>query len=253
MPEPVELRVRGGERRGMAVAEPDDRDAGEEVEVALAVGVDEPRAVALDERDVEPRVGRQQLVPRLATWRHATTAVRPIVGGDAARRGERRGAQLRDDAAFERALGEHPPCVADADRVDDLVVDVEAGDVGEEDEAPSRRARARARPAASSAFTFSGPTASGATTGTLPRGSAASTLRRPARQRVADLAERRHRHGEQAVAVAEHRHGEVAERGAELGVDGLHRLADDLERRRATCAGGPARTRPGCRAAASPR
>ena len=46
MPQPVELRVRRGERRGVAVAEPDDGDAGEEVEVALAVGVDEPGAVA---------------------------------------------------------------------------------------------------------------------------------------------------------------------------------------------------------------
>ena len=36
VPEPVELRVGGRERRRMAVAEPDDCDAGEEVEVALA-------------------------------------------------------------------------------------------------------------------------------------------------------------------------------------------------------------------------
>ena len=61
VPEPVELRVRGRERRGVAVSEPDDGDAGEQVEVALAVGVDEPRAVARGERDVEPRVGRQHL------------------------------------------------------------------------------------------------------------------------------------------------------------------------------------------------
>ena len=83
---------------------------------------------------------------------------------------------------------------------------------------------------ASSAFTFSGPTASGATTGTSPDISASRILRRAARQRVADLAERRHRHREQPVAVAEHRHRDVAERGAELGVDLGHRLADDLER-----------------------
>ena len=37
VPEPVELRVRGGERRRMAVAERDDGDAGGEVEVAAAV------------------------------------------------------------------------------------------------------------------------------------------------------------------------------------------------------------------------
>ena len=46
MPEPVELRVRGGERRGVAVAEPDDGDAREEVEVAAAVVAVEPHAVA---------------------------------------------------------------------------------------------------------------------------------------------------------------------------------------------------------------
>ena len=78
MPQLVELLVRGGERRGVAVPEPDDRDAGEEVEVALAVGVDEPGAVARRERDVEARVGRQH--PRLGqSLRHAITAVRPIV------------------------------------------------------------------------------------------------------------------------------------------------------------------------------
>ena len=54
--------------------------------------------------------------------------------------------------------------------------------------------------------------------------------RRAARQRVADLAERRHRHGQQPVAVAEHRHRELSERGAELGVDLGHRFAHDLER-----------------------
>ena len=93
--------------------------------------------------------------------------------------------------------------------------------------APSPSASAAA---ASSAFTFSGPTASGATTGTRPDVSASRICGGPARQRVADLAERRHRHGQQPVAVAEDRHGDVAERGAELGVDLGHRLAHDLER-----------------------
>ena len=39
MPEPVELLVRGGERRRMRVAEADDGDPAGEVEVAAAVGV----------------------------------------------------------------------------------------------------------------------------------------------------------------------------------------------------------------------
>ena len=58
---------------------------GDEVEVALAVVVDQPRAVAVDERDGEARVGREE---RRAGQRHCvmpTTAVRPIDGGDAAR------------------------------------------------------------------------------------------------------------------------------------------------------------------------
>ena len=61
----------------MAVAEPDDRDPGGEVEVAPAVVVDEPGAVALDERDVGARVGRQHgsVEDGVLT---ASTAVSPI-------------------------------------------------------------------------------------------------------------------------------------------------------------------------------
>ena len=78
MPEALELRLRGSERRGVPVPEPDHCDAGEEIEVALAVRIDEPRALAVGERDVEPRVRRQQLAAR-GDVGHATTAVRPIV------------------------------------------------------------------------------------------------------------------------------------------------------------------------------
>ena len=137
------------------------------------------------------------------------------VARDAARGGECGGAELRDDAAVERALVEHARRARGVDRR----------------RRPRRRRRGPAtsvrktsrfapRPSASaaeasSAFTFSGPTASGATTGTLPSASAASSFFGAARQRVADLAERRHGHGEQPVAVAEHRHGDVAERRAQ--------------------------------------
>ena len=76
MPEPVELRVRGRERRRVAVAEADDGDPGEQVEVAPPVGVDEPRTLAGDERHVLPRVGRQHRVR--GDGAHATTAVAPI-------------------------------------------------------------------------------------------------------------------------------------------------------------------------------
>ena len=42
MPEPVELLVRSGQRGRMAVAEPDDGDPGDEVEVALPRVGDKP-------------------------------------------------------------------------------------------------------------------------------------------------------------------------------------------------------------------
>jgi hypothetical protein len=64
------------ERRRMQVAEPDDGDPGEEVEVPLSVGVGHPRAVARHERDVVPRVRRHHRARR--ERRHATTAVAPI-------------------------------------------------------------------------------------------------------------------------------------------------------------------------------
>ena len=76
MPEPVELRVRGGERRGVPVAEADDGDPGEKVEVAPPVRVDDPRPLAGDDRHVLPRVGRQNRVRGDGV--HATTAVAPI-------------------------------------------------------------------------------------------------------------------------------------------------------------------------------
>ena len=52
VPEPVELLVRGGQRCGMTMPEPDDRDPGDEVEIALAGVGDEPRALAGHESDV---------------------------------------------------------------------------------------------------------------------------------------------------------------------------------------------------------
>ena len=59
VPEPVELRVRRSGRRRVAMTEPDDGDSREQIEVAVALVVHEPRPLAVDERDVEPRVRRQ--------------------------------------------------------------------------------------------------------------------------------------------------------------------------------------------------
>jgi hypothetical protein len=77
VPQLVELRVRRSQRSWVAMAEPDDGDPAEQVEVALARGVDEPGAVALDEGHVLPGVGRKEIVMR-QHLRHATTAVLPI-------------------------------------------------------------------------------------------------------------------------------------------------------------------------------
>ena len=102
MPEPVELRLRRGERRGVAMAETDDRDAGEEVEVALPFGVDEPRAVAVGEGDVVPRIRRKHLVRARDLACHATTAVCPIVAV----------MPLAAASAAARSLGMIPPSKA---------------------------------------------------------------------------------------------------------------------------------------------
>ena len=111
VPERVELCVRGGERRRVAVPERDDRDPGEQVEVALAVGVGQPDAVAGDEGDVVPRVGRQQRRGRQQRA-HATTAVAPIVASTPPRVGDDRGLQLRARSrrrARRRRAGARPP------------------------------------------------------------------------------------------------------------------------------------------------
>jgi hypothetical protein len=57
VPQPLELRLGGGERRRVEVPEADDGDPADEVEVAAAAVVDEPWAVPGDEGDVLPRVG----------------------------------------------------------------------------------------------------------------------------------------------------------------------------------------------------
>ncbi len=59
VPQPVELRVGCCERCGVSVPEADDGDPREEVQVTAAFRVDEPGAVAGDDRHVLAGVGRQ--------------------------------------------------------------------------------------------------------------------------------------------------------------------------------------------------
>ena len=173
MPEPVELRVRGGERGRVPVAERDDGDAGGEVEVALAVAAGEPDAVAFDEAQPRRRVRRQQCAREQRV--HATTAVAPISATS----------PLRAAFAAASSLGTMPPsklpwptsCTARAagDRLEQPALVEDARHVGEEEDALRPRARRASAAAASSALTLSGPRASGETTGTRPAASACST------------------------------------------------------------------------------
>src|SRR5262249_11152061 len=97
MPEPLELSVRGGERRRMPVTERDDGDPGAEVEIRPAGVVEQPDAVAGDEGHVRLGVDRKQRA--LYDGAHATTAVAPIC---AAR-------PPRAALAAARSLGTIPP------------------------------------------------------------------------------------------------------------------------------------------------
>ena len=201
----------------------------------------------------EPRVGRKQLCGA-ATLGHATTAVRADLGGDAARprRSRPRGASGR----CRRRRRPRRACAfarADVDRVDDLVVDVEAGDVGEEDEPLRAEAERERRRRVVGVHVQRADGERCDDRDLAVRRARRAIALRAARQRVADPAERRHRHGEQAVAVAEDRDRELADRGAELGVDRGHRLAHDVERCARRAAAAVRRTRRGCRGGSSPR
>src|SRR5581483_7688483 len=162
VPEAIELLVRGRERARVAVAEPDDGDPAREVEVAATIVRDEPAALALDEGDAGARVGRHHGVVR--DGGHATTTVCPISARTPSR------AALTAACSF----GTIPPSSS-----------------GRRRSASSAAIRGRITPgtsvwktmrsapspiasadAASSALTFRGPTASGATTGIRPRASA---------------------------------------------------------------------------------
>ena len=84
--------------------------------------------------------------------------------------------------------------------------------------------------AASSAFTFSGPSAIGATTGTSPASSASRIAWGRLGTGRTDVAELRHRRRAQADLVADEADGPRADRGAQLAVHLEQRLADDRQR-----------------------
>ena len=77
MPEPVELLLRGRERTRRTMAETDNGDPGDEVEVLPPGVVPDPAALAAHDREVGPRVGRQHRLAqrRQRLWLRATGAL----------------------------------------------------------------------------------------------------------------------------------------------------------------------------------
>ena len=61
MPDLAGLLVERVDEARMRVAERVDRDAGGEIEIALAIGRDQPNAFAPLEGEVDARIGRQQM------------------------------------------------------------------------------------------------------------------------------------------------------------------------------------------------
>ena len=109
--------------RRMAVAEVGDHGAGEEVEVLLAVGVPDARALAAHERQRRARVGREQVAVGEgddlgAGHRAALRRPRRRLAHALARRGARRGAHhLGADALAGEDLEQHRVAHAAVDDV----------------------------------------------------------------------------------------------------------------------------------------
>src|SRR5262249_32841811 len=154
VPGGVELLAGGGEGRGVAVAEPDDSDPRDEVEVALPGVGDEPRALAGDEGDILPGVGREDRSAQRGG--HARTAVSPI------------SAFTPSLAAVTaaRSLGTIPPSSSPASRRSSAVPAAIDGTTEPSSSRPGTSVTKRifsapsplaSAHAASSPFTFSGP------------------------------------------------------------------------------------------------
>ena len=174
----------------MAVAERDDRDPAAEVEVLAAVGVPHPAAVAPHEREIGARVRRAaaaRALVRRVTWRaHATTAVCADLRADAEARGAYGRHELRDDAAVERVRVEELRRPIGVEERQHRAFEIDPGHIGHEHDPIRLRCPAASAVAASSAFTFSGPTATGVTTGIRPASSASTIAVGAARSRLAD-------------------------------------------------------------------
>ena len=206
----------------------DDGDPAEQVEVALAGVVDEPGALAGGERR---RPGART---RAAARSSCATLTRPPPS-----RRSRPGRRSRAAPSAARSFGTIPPLSApSSSRRSASATPIDA-ETAPPSSSPGTSVTNRIRSApiptasaaaASSAFTFSGPAASGATTGTRPRRERVHDRGGRGGQRLADEPELRDVRRLQADLVAGERHRERADRRAELGVDRRERLADDVER-----------------------
>ena len=183
MPQAVELGVRSRSGSGGAVAEADDRDARDEIEVSAPLVVPDAAAVPPHDREVGPRIGGEHRVaqrrrrPRLGRSQrcHAVTSVAPIAAAHAAARRDHGGRQ-----AWARCRPRRRRRRASGRRRRRRSASITASSTITPATSVTKRIRAAPSPtasaaAASSALTLRGPSARGAITGTRPAASASST------------------------------------------------------------------------------
>ena len=236
VPEAVELLVGGRERRRRAMAETDNGDPGDEVEVLAARVVPDPAALAAHDRDVGAGVGRQHRVAEHATSSeraHATTSVAPIAARTPPRVGEDGRVELGDDAALEGAVAEHPVGVVDGDVLDHGALHQDAGDVADEHD-PLGAEPDRERGRGLVGVDVERSDRARADRERRHDGDAAGRerlldRRRRRRRRMPDEPERLHLGRLQADLVAEERERGRPDRGADVAVDLGERGAHDLQ------------------------
>src|SRR5207237_415093 len=145
--------------------EPHDGDPGDEIEEAIAVGALDPAALAAHERQLLARVGRQNR--RGEDGAHAVTAVTPMFVCTPSR------AAVTAARSFGRIPPSSSPPASNPSASSAWIERTTLPPRRRPGTSVRKKIRSARRPTASaaaisSAFTFSGPAASGATTGTKP-------------------------------------------------------------------------------------
>jgi hypothetical protein len=137
-----------------------------------------------------------------------------------------RGAELRDDAAAERALGQEPLGLVHADRLRQLAAEQQAGDVRDEEE-PVGAEPDRQRGRRFVRVDVERADAERRDHGDEAGGQRCLDRRRRARQGRADETELRHPDGLEADLVAVERHGARPDRGTDRLIHHRERAPDD--------------------------